>query len=288
MTNLKTCSTYLREARRLGLTPVLYETGKDLGVFSNTVFDMVSLENYDQSLMSEAALIAAQEGVFSSIKDRVKNRFLSVAERFTAIKQKLTSWAQTDYADTAKICTYNQVADSIKALEDVSNLLATCTPFVKQQMLGSENGHNRIVSTITHGVDTIKWPFGEFDLSRDDRGELSISQGSARLTDFSEMAAEYPKPLKDLGWTPQTVQQTRQRFISVVGDVNRKWGVFSHLLISVELDTDSKSEQTIQASYGSLVALDGYMKMVANGTTSLIQETFSQIYKRAETYSKKA
>lgn len=288
MLDLKTCSKYINEARKHGLTPARYEQGKSLGVFSNTLFDNVSLESYDPDIMSQEALIAAHEGLFGAIRDKIKNRFLSVSEKFTAIKDKITRWTQTDYADTAKICTFNQVSEAVTALEQCANLIATSTPYVKQQMLGSENGHNRIVSTISHGVETIKWPFGEFDLSRDNRGEVTISQGSARLSDFSEMAAEYPKPLKDLGWTPQTVQQMRQRFISVVSDVNKKWGVFSHLLISVNIDTDSQSEQTIQASYGSLVSLDGYMKMMASGTTALIQETFSQIYKRAETYSKKA
>lgn len=284
----KVIKTYTEKLQRQGMTNALYEEGKRLGVFDNSIFSAVSTESYDRVLFGTSAEEAALEGIYANTKERITNIFTSVKTKVESVKAFIEKIRTPDYADTAKICTYAQVSQAIDALSKTSTLLTSCMPLIKQQMMGSENGHRKIVTMLVDGVEGLKWPFGSFDASEGQGGEVSITKGTAHISSFSEMAAEFPKPLKTIGWTPETLEQVREKFFQVAEDVNKKWGAYSKALVDVDIDTDAVDGQRVQASYGSLVALDGFMKMITSATTELIRETFAQVYKRAQTYSKKA
>lgn len=284
----KSVETYIETVQKYGMTKGLFEQGKLLGAFDDSVFSRVSVEFYDPDLFGDVAEAIACEGLISSTKERFEKAYTSVKTKIDSVKAFIDRVRTPDYADTAKICTYGQVSQALTALAQSASLMTTCMPLIKQQMMGSENGHHKIVTVLVDGVESIKWPFGSFDASEGQGGEVSISKGTAHVSSFSEMAAEFPKPLKTLGWTPDTLEQIRTKFFQTAEDVNKKWGAYSKALVDVDIDTDAVDGQRVQASYGSLVALDGFMKMITSATTELIRETFAQVYKRAQTYSKKA
>lgn len=284
----KALETFIDNVQKLGMTEGLYAQGKSLGVFDNTIFSGVSTEAYDPDMFGPVAEDVALEGFFSSTKDRVVRTYTAIKTKFTEAKAFIDRIRTPNYADTAKICTHTQVSQALDALSRAADIMTACMPLIRQQMMGSENGHHKIVSVLVDGVEAVKWPFGAFDASEGQSGEVSISKGTAHISSFSEMAAEFPKPLKTLGWTPETIDQVRSRFFQLAEDVNKKWGAFSKALVDVDIDTDAVDGQRVQASYGSLVALDSFMKMITTATTDLIRETFSQVYKRAQTYAKKA
>lgn len=284
----KSVETYIENVQKYGMTKGLFEQGKSLGAFDDSVFSHVGVESYDPDLFGDVAEEIACEGLIGSTKERFVKAYTSVKNKIDSVKAFIDRVRTPDYADTAKICTYGQVSQALTALAQSASLMTTCMPLIKQQMMGSENGHHKIVTVLVDGVESIKWPFGSFDASEGQGGEVSISKGTAHVSSFSEMAAEFPKPLKTLGWTPDTLEQIRTKFFQIAEDVNKKWGAYSKALVDVDIDTDAVDGQRVQASYGSLVALDGFMKMITSATTELIRETFAQVYKRAQTYSKKA
>lgn len=281
-------SGYVSKVRKHGMTKHLYAVGKDNQYFSDTCFEHISVESYDKDLMSEAATAIVTEGFMSTAVEKVKSVFSRGTALFSAIRDMLKNLTSTDYADTAMICTCSQVTAGIEAMLNLGNLISACTAYIKQSYMASQNGLERITSTIEHGIDNLKWPFGEFDVTKTESGEIKIEEGRAVVKNFSQFAAEHPRKLKDLGWTPDTVEHTKTKFLEAAEEVNKKWGAFSHQLVSVDIDPDTDNEELIQKSYGSLIALDSFTSMVTSATTALVRETFSQIYKRSEKYAKKA